>query len=84
MLKWNHETGYYGNKQFRIFREGRKWWLSDIRNGLKKCPSWWFYTAKDAKAAAEFVVNSLQEYLYFHPHDMDYNEYRKWKKDRKS
>lgn len=56
MLKWNHETGYYGNKQFRIFREGRKWWLSDIRNGLKKCPSWWFYTAKDAKAAAEFVV----------------------------
>lgn len=35
-------------------------------------------------AMAEGVVDSLQEYLYFHPHDMDYNEYRKWKKDRKS
>jgi hypothetical protein len=32
---------------------------------------------------AEAVIRTLDEYLYFHPHDMNYNEYRKWKKLRK-
>jgi hypothetical protein len=55
-MNWNHSAGYYCNKNFRIFLEGRKWWLSDTRNGTKAAPSWWFYTAKEAKDAAELVI----------------------------
>ncbi len=32
---------------------------------------------------AEAVVDALQDFLYFHPQDMDYQEFRKWKKERK-
>lgn len=49
-MTWHHGKEFYGNN------EGRKWWLSDIRNGVKSCPSWWFYTAKEAKEAAEIIV----------------------------
>ena len=36
----------------------------------------------DVKAAEE-IIKMMNDYLYFHPMDMDYNEYRKWKKERK-
>ena len=32
---------------------------------------------------AEAVVKGLDEFLYFHEHDLPYNEFRKWKKERK-
>jgi hypothetical protein len=32
---------------------------------------------------AEALLNKLTPYLYFHPQDMDCNEFRKWKKERK-
>ena len=32
---------------------------------------------------AEAVVKGLDEYLYFHTYDMDYNEFKKWKKKRR-
>ena len=56
-LTWKHPgPGYYCNREFRVYLEGRKWWLSDARNGTTKAPSWWFYTAKEAKEAAELVA----------------------------
>ncbi|MDE2095744.1 MAG: hypothetical protein KGL39_00685 [Patescibacteria group bacterium] len=58
-MKWHHGRGFYGNKNFRIFREGRKWWLSDIRSGRKNAPSWWFWTAKEALEMAETIEEVL-------------------------
>lgn len=55
-LTWTHGKGFYGNALFRIFREGRTWWLSDIRKGRTQAPSWPFRTAKAAKEAAERLV----------------------------
>ncbi len=35
-------------------------------------------------AMAEDVLKALTEYLFFHQSDMNYQEFRKWEKDRKS
>lgn len=32
---------------------------------------------------AEAIIKKLTPYLYFHPCDMNYQEFRKWKKSRK-